>query len=89
MVERRIRDRKASGSSPCRSSGRIFFSRVNFLCLERLSGYEQSLQNRALRTLKGIEVTWGQQGGPWSLRTDGKGFLGTVVTFEDFHMVWM
>ena len=32
VVERRTRDRKVSGSRPCRSSGRLFFSRVNFLC---------------------------------------------------------
>ncbi len=31
-LERRIRDRKVAGSNLCRSGGRIFFSRVNFLC---------------------------------------------------------
>ncbi len=31
-LERRTRGRKVAGSNPCRSSGRIFFSRVNFLC---------------------------------------------------------
>ena len=31
-LERRTRDRKVAGSNPCRSGGRIFFSRVNFLC---------------------------------------------------------
>ena len=31
-LERRIRDRKVVGSNPCWSGGRIFFSRVNFLC---------------------------------------------------------
>ena len=31
-LERRTRDRKVSGSNPCWSGGRIFFSRVNFLC---------------------------------------------------------
>ena len=31
-LERLTRDRKDSGSSPCRSDGIIFFSRVNFLC---------------------------------------------------------
>ena len=31
-LERRTRDRKFPGSSPGRSGGRIFFSRVNFLC---------------------------------------------------------
>ena len=31
-LERRICDWKVAGSSPCRSGGRIFFSRVNFLC---------------------------------------------------------
>ena len=31
-LERRTRDRKVAGSNPCRSDGRIFFSRVNFLC---------------------------------------------------------
>ena len=31
-LERRTRDRKVAGSNPCRSSGRIFFSRVTFLC---------------------------------------------------------
>ena len=31
-LERRIRDQKVVGSNPCRSGGRIFFSRVNFLC---------------------------------------------------------
>ena len=31
-LERRIRDRKVSGSNLCRSGGRIFFSRVNLLC---------------------------------------------------------
>ena len=32
VVERRTRDRKVSGSSPNRSSLKMFFSRVNFLC---------------------------------------------------------
>ena len=31
-IERRTRDQKVPGSSPGRSGGRIFFSRVNFLC---------------------------------------------------------
>ena len=31
-LERRTRDRKIAGSNPCWSGGRIFFSRVNFLC---------------------------------------------------------
>ena len=31
-LERRTRDRKVAGSNLCRSGGRIFFSRVNFLC---------------------------------------------------------
>ena len=31
-LERRTHDRKVPGSSPGRSGGRIFFSRVNFLC---------------------------------------------------------
>ena len=31
-LERRTRDRKVAGSNPCRSGGRILFSRVNFLC---------------------------------------------------------
>ena len=31
-LERRTRDWKVAGSNPCRSDGRIFFSRVNFLC---------------------------------------------------------
>ena len=31
-LERRTRDRKVPGSSPGRSGGRSFFSRVNFLC---------------------------------------------------------
>ena len=31
-LECRTRDWKVAGSNPCRSSGRIFFSRVNFLC---------------------------------------------------------
>ena len=31
-LERRTRDWKVAGSSPCRSGGRIFFSRVHFLC---------------------------------------------------------
>ena len=31
-LERRTLDRKVAGSNPCWSSGRIFFSRVNFLC---------------------------------------------------------
>ena len=31
-IERRFRDRKVAGSSPRRSGGRIFFSRVNFVC---------------------------------------------------------
>ena len=31
-LERRTRDRKVTGSNPYRSGGRIFFSRVNFLC---------------------------------------------------------
>ena len=31
-VRGRTRDRKVAGSNPCRSGGRIFFSRVNFLC---------------------------------------------------------
>ena len=31
-LQRRTRDRKVAGSNPCWSGGRIFFSRVNFLC---------------------------------------------------------
>ena len=31
-IERRTRDRKVAGSNPCRSGGRIFYSRVSFLC---------------------------------------------------------
>ena len=31
-LERWTRDRKVAGSNPCWSGGRIFFSRVNFLC---------------------------------------------------------
>ena len=31
-LERRTRDRKVPDSSPVRNGGRIFFSRVNFLC---------------------------------------------------------
>ena len=31
-LERRTRDLKVTGSNPCRSGGRIFFSRVDFLC---------------------------------------------------------
>ena len=31
-LEHWTRDQKVVGSNPCRSSGRIFFSRVNFLC---------------------------------------------------------
>ena len=31
-LERQTHDRKVEGSKPCRSGGRIFFSRVNFLC---------------------------------------------------------
>ena len=31
-LERRTRDRKVAGSNPCWSGGRIFFSRVDFLC---------------------------------------------------------
>ena len=31
-LERRTRDRKVTSSNPGRSSGRIFFSRVNFVC---------------------------------------------------------
>ena len=31
-LERRTRDRKVAGSNPRWSGGRIFFSRVNFLC---------------------------------------------------------
>ena len=31
-LERRTRDWKVPGSNPCRSGGRIFFSRVDFLC---------------------------------------------------------
>ena len=31
-LERRTRDRKVAGSNPCWRGGRIFFSRVNFLC---------------------------------------------------------
>ena len=31
-LECRTRDRKVTGSNPSRSSGRIFFSRVSFLC---------------------------------------------------------
>ena len=33
FLERRTRDRKVASSNPGRSSGRIFFSRVNFVCL--------------------------------------------------------
>ena len=32
VVEHQTRDQKVSGSSLGRSGGRIFFSRVNFLC---------------------------------------------------------
>ena len=32
LEERRTRDRKVSSSNPGRSGGRIFFSRVNFVC---------------------------------------------------------
>ena len=32
QLERQTRDRKVMGSNPWRSGGRIFFSRVNFLC---------------------------------------------------------
>ena len=31
-LERRTRDWKVAGSNPCRSGGRIFFSRVDYLC---------------------------------------------------------
>ena len=31
-LERRTRDRKVAGLNPCWGDGRIFFSRVNFLC---------------------------------------------------------
>ena len=31
-LERRTRDWKVTGSSPCRSGGKMFFSRANFLC---------------------------------------------------------
>ena len=31
-LEHQTRDRKVTGSNPCWSGGRIFFSRVNFLC---------------------------------------------------------
>ena len=31
-LERRTRDWRVAGSNPCWSGGRIFFSRVNFLC---------------------------------------------------------
>ena len=31
-LERRTRDGKVAGANPCRSDGRIFFSRVSFLC---------------------------------------------------------
>ena len=31
-LERRTHDWKVAGSNPCRSGGRIFFSKVNFLC---------------------------------------------------------
>ena len=31
-LERRTRDWKVAGSNPCWSGGRIFFSRVDFLC---------------------------------------------------------
>ena len=31
-LEHRTHDRKVTGSNPCRSGGRIFFSRVNFVC---------------------------------------------------------
>ena len=31
-LERRTLDRNVAGSNPCWSGGRIFFSRVNFLC---------------------------------------------------------
>ena len=32
LVERQTRDQKVASSNPGRSSGRIFFSRVNFVC---------------------------------------------------------
>ena len=31
-LDRRTRDRKVAGSNPCWSGGRIFFSRVSFMC---------------------------------------------------------
>ena len=31
-LERWTRDGKVAGSNPCKSGGRIFFSRVDFLC---------------------------------------------------------
>ena len=31
-LERRTRDRKVASSNPGRSGGRVFFSRVNFVC---------------------------------------------------------
>ena len=31
-IECQTRDRKVAGSTPCRSGGEIFFSRVNFMC---------------------------------------------------------
>ena len=31
-LERRTRDCKVAGSNPCWNGGRIFFSRVDFLC---------------------------------------------------------
>ena len=37
-LERRTRDRKVAGSNPCWSGGRIFFSRVSFLCWLLLTG---------------------------------------------------
>ena len=36
-LERRTRDRTVTGSNPCRSGGRIFFSRVTF-CVDSYFG---------------------------------------------------
>ena len=84
MVERRTRDRKASGSSPCRSSGRIFFSKVSFLCLERLSGYEQSLQHRVLRTFEGNRGHVGTTGRSVVTEDRREGFLGDRGNIRGF-----
>ena len=47
-LEHQTRDRKVVGLNPCRSGGRIFFSRVSFLCCKHTALAD--IQKRAIKS---------------------------------------